>query len=66
MIYNVVGTPIRTISVGYVEAGRYVSRAKAIYWNGKTDTGERVASGTYFYTLETEGYTSTQKMIILR
>jgi len=52
--------------MGYLEAGRYVSRSRAIYWDGKTDTGERVANGTYFYTLKTEGYTSTQKMIILK
>jgi hypothetical protein len=52
--------------VGYLEAGSYVSQLRAIYWDGKTDTGERVASGTYFYTLRTEVYTSTQKMIILK
>ena len=66
VIYNVVGTPIRTISVGYVEAGRYVSRAKAIYWNGKTDTGGTAASGIYFYALRTRDYSSTQKMVILK
>ena len=65
-IYNVAGTPVRNISVGYLQAGSYVSQSKAIYWDGKTDTGERVASGTYFYTLETAGYVSTQKMIILK
>ena len=32
----------------------------------KTDTSERVASGTYFYRLKTEGYVSTQKMVILQ
>jgi len=47
-------------------AGSYVMQSRALYWDGKTDTGERVASGTYFYTLRTEGYTSTQKMIILK
>ena len=65
-IYDVVGTPVRTISVGYLQAGSYVKQSRAIYWDGKTDTGERVASGTYFYTLRTAGYTSTQKMIILK
>ncbi|HIC01780.1 TPA: T9SS type A sorting domain-containing protein, partial [Candidatus Poribacteria bacterium] len=63
-IYDVAGAPVRSVSMGYLEAGRYVSRSRAIYWDGKTDTGERVANGTYFYTLKTEGYTSTQKMII--
>ena len=65
-IYNVAGTPVRSISVGYLQAGSYVSQSRAVYWDGKADTGERVASGTYFYTLRTEVYTSTQKMIILK
>ena len=65
-IYNVAGTPVRAISMGYLQAGRYVSQSRAIYWDGKTDTSERVASGTYFYTLKTQDYTSTQKMIILK
>jgi len=65
-IYDLAGTPVRNISVGYLQAGSYVGQSKAAYWDGKADTGERVASGTYFYTLRTEGYTSTQKMIILK
>ena len=65
-IYNIAGTPVRTISMGYLEAGRYVSQSRAVYWDGKTDGGELVASGTYFYTLKTADYMSTQKMIILK
>ena len=65
-IYNVAGTPVRSISVGYLQAGSYVRQSRAVYWDGKTDTGERVASGTYFYTLKTADYVSTQKMIILK
>ena len=65
-IYDVSGTPVRAISMGYLEAGRYVSQSRAIYWDGKADTGERVASGTYFYTLKTDTSTFTQKMIILK
>ena len=65
-VYDVVGTPVRSISIGYLQAGSYVSQSRAIYWDGKTDTGERVASGTYFYTLKTADYVSTQKMIILK
>ena len=65
-IYDIAGTPVRNISMGYLQAGSYVSQSKAAYWDGKTDTGERVASGTYFYTLKTAGYVSTQKMIILK
>ena len=65
-IYDIAGTPVRSISVGYLQAGSYVSQSRAVYWDGKADTGERVASGTYFYTLKIEGYTSMQKMIILK
>ena len=65
-IYNVVGTAVRSISMGYLKAGRYVSRSRAIYWDGKADSGERVASGTYFYTLKADTSTFTQKMIILK
>ena len=65
-IYDIAGTPVRNSSMGYLQAGRYVSQSKAIYWDGKTDAGERVASGTYFYTLTTQDYTFTQKMIVLK
>ena len=65
-IYNVAGTSVRNISVGYLQAVRYVSQSKSAYWDGKTDTGERISSGTYFYTLTAQDYTSTQKIIILK
>ena len=65
-VYDTAGRLVRRLDLGFQEAGTYLRREQAIYWDGKTDTGERVASGTYFYTLRTEGYTSTQKMIILK
>ena len=65
-IYDVVGNPVRSINVGYVDAGSYVSQSEAIYWDGKTDAGEKVASGTYFYTLKTDRSVFAQKMIILK
>ena len=33
-IYDVVGTPVRSISVGYLQAGRYASQSRAVYWDG--------------------------------
>jgi|TARA_B100001964_G_C14130701_1_gene552725 hypothetical protein len=65
-IYDVAGIPVRTISMSYLQAGRYVSQSRAIYWDGRTKVGERVASGTYFYTLKADTSTFTQKMIILK
>ena len=39
---------------------------RAIYWDGKTDAGEQVSSGTYFYQIEAGDYTETRKMVILK
>ena len=65
-IYDMVGRLVRQIDLGFQEAGAYLQRDRAIYWDGRTQSGEQVASGTYFYTLKTAGYVSTQKMIILK
>ena len=65
-IYDVQGQLIRQLELGMVMAGRYVRADQSAYWDGKTEAGEMVASGTYFYTLKTADYVSTQKMIILK
>ena len=66
VIYNVIGVPVRTIRIGYVEPGSYLSQARAIYWDGKTDAGREVASGTYFCTLRVQDHVYTQKMVVLK
>jgi len=65
-IYDLAGTPVRTINMGYLQAGSYVSQSCAIYWDGKTDIGERVASGIYFYQIQMGDYIETHKMVILK
>lgn len=37
-----------------------------VVWNGRDEQGQKVAPGIYFYKLETQGYKSTKKMILLR
>ena len=39
---------------------------KTIHWNGTNDLGIKVQSGIYFYTLETEGFKNTKKMLLLK
>ena len=65
-IYDVTGKQIRMIELGHIPAGSYVESSKAIYWDGKTDTGEQVSSGTYFYQIQAGDYTDTRKMVILK
>jgi len=65
-IYDVTGKQIRMIQLGHIPAGNYVKSNRAIYWDGKTDTGELVSSGTYFYQIDAGDYTDTRKMVILK
>ena len=65
-IFDLKGNQVKKIDLGYSQPGKYVSHDKAIYWNGKNDNGEKVASGTYFYTIHTNNYTQTKKMVILK
>ena len=37
---------------------------KAIYWDSKTNEGEIVSTGTYFYQLQVDEYAETKKMVI--
>ena len=65
-ICDVTGKQIRIIELGYVPAGNYVESSKAIYWDGRTENGEQVSSGTYFYQIQAGDYTETKKMVILK
>jgi hypothetical protein len=65
-LYDTTGRMIRTIKIGHQRAGVYESKDKAIYWDGRNDFGERVASGVYFYTLTAKEFTATRKMLILK
>ena len=63
-IYAASGVLVRTFKLGYQPAGIYKSRNRAVYWDGKNETGESVASGVYFYTLSAGSDTATRRMAI--
>ena len=65
-IYDTTGNLVRTLSLGFQAAGFYNSRDRAAYWNGRNTLGERVASGVYFYKLETPAFQQTKRMLILK
>lgn len=65
-IYDSSGHLVRTLEVGLKAAGVYQTRSRAAYWDGKNETGERVVSGVYFYTLRTPGFSATRRMVILK
>ena len=65
-IYNAQGVVVRTLSLGHQSAGYYTGRDRAAYWDGRNAFGELVASGLYFYQLETDTTSSMRKMVILK
>lgn len=60
-VYNALGQKVRTLVDEKQEEGY-----KTIIWHGKTDQGEEVASGIYFFKLRTGDFEQTKKMILLR
>ena len=65
-IYDGTGQVVRTLEVGHRIASAYESRSKAIYWDGRNEIGEKVASSIYFYHLSTDDFSATRKMLILK
>ena len=65
-IYDVLGHEVRGFDLGYLSAGYYKTRERAVYWDGRNNINERVASGTYFYRLEAGDFVGTHRMVILK
>ena len=65
-IYNQNGGVVRDIHLGHQIAAVYETRSKAIYWDGRNNLGERVASGIYFYHLTAGDYSAVRKMVIVK
>ena len=65
-IYDTKGSVVRTLVLGYQAAGYYTDRNRAAYWDGRNSLGENVASGVYFYQLQTDDISSMRKMVILK
>ncbi len=60
-IFNIRGQLVKTLVDEVRQAGYH--RAE---WNGTDGSGNRVASGVYFYRLKFDDYTETRKMIMLK
>lgn len=65
-IFDSRGRVVRRMDLGLLPPGRYQSRERAIYWDGRNGLGERLASGVYYYVLSTDDHRSTRRMVLLR
>jgi hypothetical protein len=60
-IYDARGALVKDLYEGHRPPGRY-----EVGWDGENERGERVASGMYFYVLETPDARQTKKMVLLK
>ena len=60
-IFNLTGQKVASLVSGSREAGEYT-----IYWDGKDDDGNELASGIYVYRLKSSTYDETKKLLLLR
>jgi flagellar hook assembly protein FlgD len=60
-VYNIKGQLVKNLLEERMESGQH-----SLIWDGRDDRGRAVGSGMYFYRLQTEDYSSTRKMMLLK
>lgn len=60
-IYNIKGQLLKTLVNHTIPKGKH-----SVTWNGTDKLGKQVASGVYFYKLETPNFAQTKKMVLLK
>ncbi|KAA3596591.1 MAG: T9SS C-terminal target domain-containing protein [Calditrichaeota bacterium] len=57
-IFNVLGQKVKEFEITKSEG--------FVIWNGTNNFGKKVSSGTYFYRLQSDNFTQTKKMLLLK
>lgn len=65
-IYNINGQIVKTMDLGFKDAGFYQSKDLAVHWDGTTNSGDHISSGIYFYNLRAGDFTATKKLIMAK
>ena len=60
-IFNVRGERVAQLVSGWHETGRY-----SAFWQGRSDRGRPVSSGTYFARFRADGVTQTQRLTLVK
>jgi hypothetical protein len=61
VVYNLLGQRVRTLVDEEIQAGSYSAS-----WNGTDDYGRQMSSGIYFFSLESQSFKATKKMILMK
>ena len=60
-IYNTLGREIKNLVKKSQNSGQ-----KIVFWDGTDDSGKIVGGGVYFYTLQTNDFIQTRKMLFIK
>lgn len=60
-IYDIKGSPVKTIYEGSLSSGKHI-----YYWNGQSDNGGIVSPGVYYLRLQTESLNQVRSISFLR
>ena len=60
-IFDMMGKVVRTMLNEEQSAG-----FKVLQWNGSNNNGQPVSSGLYIYTITTDNFSKTRKMILMK
>ena len=61
VIYNINGQVVKTLHNGFINPG-----LTSFQWNGNDQAGLSMSGGIYIYRLLIDGYTQSQKMVLLK
>ncbi|HNL26524.1 MAG TPA: S8 family serine peptidase, partial [bacterium] len=62
IVYNMLGQRVRTLYDGF----RSQRRNYEVQWDGRDESGHRVASGVYLYRLTADGFSQTKRMLLVK
>jgi hypothetical protein len=60
-VYDLLGRTVRRLSTGEKTAGSH-----RVLWDARDSSGRRVPSGVYIYSLETDLFKATKKLLLIR
>jgi len=60
-IFNIRGQKVRSLMNEFLSSGHH-----QVIWNGQDDNGRNVSSGVYFYRLNTDNFSHTRRMVLMK
>jgi WD40 repeat protein len=65
-IRNLAGQQVRTFDLGYKSAGSYAAPGRALWWDGRSATGEECATGVYLYRLHAGTVSTVRRLVLVK